>query len=60
MPRYQQQDLTGQGNLFFDFCPGINETALDGKNESYFIARKKILSLCWELGRTNTHGECMP
>lgn len=45
--------------MFFGFCPGINEIALEGENESYFIAGKKIQSLCWELDRANTHRECM-
>lgn len=45
--------------MSFGFCPGINEAALKGENEMYFMAGKKILSLCRELGRTNTHGECV-
>lgn len=43
--------------MLFGFSPGINEIELEGENESDFIAGKKTLSLCWELGRTNTHRE---
>lgn len=59
MSMYQQQDLTGQGNLFLGFCPEINETVLEGQNESYFTAGKKNPSLCWELGTTKTRRERM-
>lgn len=45
--------------MFFGFSIGIDETVLEEENELYCIAGKKILSLCRELGRTNTHRECI-
>lgn len=55
MPVYQQQDLRGQGSL----CSLVSVQGSMKQCWRDFIAGKKILSLCRELGRTNKHRGCM-